>query len=92
MERKIKYENWCGNCGHTLVRDIPDHECPECGEWMKHSSRITCDCGETISIDNFTNECNCGALYNSFGQRLSDPSDWEYEDRYACFGPQNELE
>lgn len=36
-------------------------------------------CGETVFLYHATNSCECGALYNCFGQRLSDPSNWGEE-------------
>jgi len=36
-----------------------------------------CDCGEEVVLGGFTNTChNCGADYNSSGQRLAPRSQW----------------
>jgi hypothetical protein len=41
---------------------------------------VRCDCGRKFDIPDFTNECpKCGALVNSFGQRLSPRSTWGEE-------------
>jgi hypothetical protein len=40
-----------------------------------------------LNSRNNTNECECGRLYNNFGQELSNPSKWDEEDRYETFGP-----
>lgn len=46
---------------------------------------VRCSCGNTVSLDDGDAECEkCGQWYNSFGQRLKDPSQWsgvrDYED------------
>lgn len=38
-----------------------------------------CSCGQIVALESFTNECQCGRMYNSFGQELSDPSSWGEE-------------
>lgn len=83
-------EIYCRDCEHTTILDHSECECPECGSRDIYKTRvIVCDCGTTVYLGGFTNECDgCGALYNGFGQRLADPSEWDEEDRYACFGPQ----
>lgn len=49
-----------------------------------------CTCGKHIYLYSFTNECDkCGRLYNNFGQELAPANEWEEQDRYACYGPQN---
>lgn len=40
---------------------------------------IRCSCGEELEVPSFTNECDCGALYNSFGQSLAPRDQWEEE-------------
>lgn len=42
--------------------------------WM-----VRCDCGRTLAVPNFTNTCECGADYNSSGQRLAARSQWGEE-------------
>jgi hypothetical protein len=37
------------------------------------------DCGQIVSLPDFTNTCRCGAEYNSSGQRLADRSQWGEE-------------
>jgi len=49
-------------------------------EWSYQPPRMgRCHCGEEIYLDHFTNECSCGALYNSSGQELCDPRYWGEE-------------
>lgn len=50
-----------------------------------------CRCGGEVELDDpLWNQCAlCGAGYNSSGQALSDPADWEEADRYDTFGPRN---
>lgn len=38
-----------------------------------------CDCGREVCLWAFTNPCDCGADYNSAGQRLADRSQWGEE-------------
>ena len=38
-----------------------------------------CDCGAELEIPNFTNTCECGADYNSSGQRLAPREQWGEE-------------
>jgi len=38
-----------------------------------------CDCGKWVYIDGFTNECECGLLYNQAGQQLAPMSEWGKE-------------
>lgn len=41
---------------------------------------VTCErCGSQVWCPNFTNECQCGTLYNSFGQMLAPYEDWTDE-------------
>lgn len=54
--------------------------------------RVCEDCGEEVSCNSFTNYCSCGAMYNFAGQRLAPIEEWDDEDRYGTFGPQNESE
>lgn len=90
---KLHCEIWCQNCNYE--KDYEDEndapfECPECGEQLHRDCYVICEeCGEKVYTRNFTNECECGALYNHSGQRLADPREWDEEDRYNTFGPQN---
>ncbi len=36
-------------------------------------------CNRTVDLSNFTNTCECGADYNSSGQRLASRSQWGAE-------------
>jgi hypothetical protein len=38
-----------------------------------------CDCGCNVTLDGFTNTCDCGADYNSAGQRLAPREQWGEE-------------
>jgi hypothetical protein len=38
-----------------------------------------CDCGEELELPDFTNTCECGADYNSAGQRLAPREQWGEE-------------
>lgn len=49
-----------------------------------------CDCGRVIACPDFTNTCDCGADYNSAGQRLAPRSQWGEEtgEHWSdCVGP-----
>lgn len=90
----MKYEMYCNECGHEWQENEENqncYECPKCGTISVYRSRfITCQCDNTVYCDNFTNMCDkCGALYNAFGERLASPDQWDDEERYECFSPQN---
>ena len=89
----MKFEMYCQACGHEWQENEENqncYECPKCGSMAVYRSRfITCHCGKDVYCDSFTNECECGALYNAFGERLASPEQWDEQDRYDCFGPQN---
>lgn len=91
---KIGIEFYCRECEHTRIIEERQYECPECGsENVCNSSFIVCECGTTIYLDRFTNECpECGKLYNGFGEELAPVDEWEKEDWYGTFGPQNDNE
>jgi len=38
-----------------------------------------CGCGKHVELSGFTNTCDCGADYNSSGQRLADRAQWGEE-------------
>lgn len=38
-----------------------------------------CSCGEEVTLDHFTNTCDCGRDYNSSGQLLAPRSQWGEE-------------
>jgi hypothetical protein len=40
---------------------------------------ILCHCGREVLCTGFTNTCECGADYNSLGQRLAPREQWGYE-------------
>lgn len=52
-------------------------------ETYEHSyrvpARLRCDCGREVHLAHFTNTCDCGADYNSGGQRLAPRSQWGEE-------------
>ena len=92
----IKVEIYCMSCGYEEV--FEDHkrpfECPKCGSPLLHETCIIeCeDCGKDVYLTDNTNECECGALYNGFGERLADPDEWDEEDRYGTFGPEDYMD
>ena len=92
----VKVEIYCMDCGYEEV--FEDHkrpfECPRCGSPLLHETcMIKCEnCGKDVYLTNHTNECECGAFYNGFGQRLSDPDEWDEEDRYGTFGPEDYMD
>ncbi len=89
---KSRNEFYCRECNHELVSEHRMYECPECGgKDVFNSSFITCGCGERIYLSSHTNECyRCGKLYNIFGEELAPVEEWDEDDYYDCFGPQNE--
>lgn len=92
---EVRVELWCTECDYN--DDLIEYEaidlefCPVCGSDIDSYKYGECDhCGSTVPLTAFTNQCpECGALYNSFGQKLAPPEEWDDEDRYYSFGPQN---
>lgn len=91
MSKKIGNELYCRDCEYETRTEARLDECPKCGSpSVFNSSFITCDCGTTVYLSRFTNECEmCGKLYNGFGQELAPVNEWDEETRYGTFGPQN---
>lgn len=91
MAKKVLTECYCRSCEHEEAIEYRAFECPVCGSkdlWIGRF--IVCDCGEKVYVNRFTNECsNCGRLYSRSGEELAPPSNWDDDDRYACFGPQD---
>lgn len=90
----LQMEMYCHECGNEWIEAEENancYECPKCHSKSIYRSRfLTCVCGATVYCDDFTNQCDkCGAFYNTFGQRLANPSDWDEEERQAVFCPQN---
>ena len=47
--------------------------------WTDPAIGICDRCGEEVPLHSFTNECDCGELYNSFGQQLAPREQWGEE-------------
>ncbi len=88
MSKAVGNELYCRNCEQTVRTDHREYECPKCGsEDVCNNSFITCDCGTTVYLDRFTNQCDsCGKLYNNFGQELAPSEEWDPEDRIGAMG------
>lgn len=86
----VKNEFFCHNCNCEKTTEHPEYEC-KCGSKdVSNFPFLVCSCGEKVYTNHFTNECDaCGKLYNSSGQELAPVEQWESEDAYACFGPQD---
>jgi hypothetical protein len=81
----------CRNCNRVLAEsdDLAEilpaqaHPCPHCGSRLICTVRPmrwkVCSCGRRVDLHSFTNSCDCGAEFNSFGQPLSDRSQWGME-------------
>ncbi len=92
---KVMTEWYCRECTHEEVVDdgVWIDKCPKCGsEDLYRSSFVNCEhCGEKVYLTGFTTECyGCGKPYNGFGQELAPVAEWDEEDRYGCYGPQND--
>ena len=87
----MKYSVYCPRCGYEEERDEAVYECPKCGNDYVHNTPFQeCDCGTVLPLTGFTNVCpTCGTMYNGFGQKLAPVSEWDLDDVYDCFGPQN---
>ena len=88
MPNTIGNELYCRSCEHEIRTEHREYECPKCGSGdVCNNSFITCDCGTTVYLDRFTNQCDgCGKLYNNFGQELAPPEEWDPEDRVEAMG------
>ena len=53
---------------------------PNVREWAYREPAIgLCDCGSEVVLEGFTCPCDCGADYNSSGQRLAPREQWGEE-------------
>jgi len=69
--------------------DVVDHGIEQ-HEWTYREPAVgVCEeCGEEVALAHFTNTCECGADYNSSGQRLAPRSQWGEETGeawYECY-------
>ncbi len=82
-------ELYCRSCGCECRTVHREYECPRCGsEDVFNSKFIPCDCGATVYLEGFTNECpQCKKLYNGFGEELAPIEEWDEEERFACYCP-----
>ena len=80
----------CGSVQYVEFDRDASYRCPDChGDDLMAVAAVDC-CGFALICDRFTNECPiCGKLYNFAGHELAPVEEWDPEDRYACFGPQN---
>ena len=94
---QIKTEWYCRDCEHETHTENGEwiDACPKCGsENLFRGNFIICPhCNGKVYVDRFTNICpECETMYNASGDELAPPEEWDEEDRYACFGPQNVCE
>ena len=96
---KIKVEISCHDCGFEAVPgpsaldEYNSYECPKCGSHhIQRYPYVECECGDYVYLINHTNQCECGKLYNGFGEELADPSLWDPDDLYDLMGPQTTTE
>ena len=90
MSKRIEVDFYCQDCHGATVLDARKYECPNCKSHnVVNTEFLTCDCGKLVYLHSHTNFCKCGRLYNGFGQELAPPEDWNPEDVYGIFGPQN---
>jgi len=59
--------------------DVIDHGILKTERRWKEPAIGKCVCGRTVSLEWFTNHCDCGRLYNWNGTELDDPSTWGEE-------------
>ena len=92
MSRRVMTEVFCRDCGYDEYHDHNEYECPKCGsENVMNIGAIVCSCGEMVIADSHTNICpECGKMYNAFGQELAPVDQWDPEDAYDTFGPQED--
>jgi hypothetical protein len=85
--KKLKEAVWCdkenAGCGRLAVHwsgesNVCTKEGGGCGR-IKEPALWKCDCGEELELFGFTTTCECGADYNSGGQRLGPREQWGEE-------------
>jgi len=57
--------------------DVIDEGVKDCSHSYFVHSIGECSCGRQIELAHFTNDCECGLLYNSCGQQLAPRHMWE---------------
>lgn len=70
FEDRQAAEEWLEKNNEEAIR----RGCYHCYEYI-----ICRRCGRQVSLDGFTNTCECGADYNGFGQLLAPREQWGYE-------------
>lgn len=90
MSKRIWVDFYCCDCATDLTLEARKYERPMCkSDNVTNTEYLVCDCGQRVYLHSHTNFCKCGRLYNGFGQELAPPEDWNPEDVYGIFGPQN---
>lgn len=90
MAKRVRVDFYCHSCKGATVFDCRKYECPQCkSEDVTNTEFLECDCKKLVYLHSHTNFCKCGRLYNLFGQELLPPENWDPEDVYGIFGPQN---
>ena len=88
----VEYEMFCRSCGCCSIVDdeYQNNHCPDCGSDHIVIYPIVQCCGMPVACTGFTNICpECGKMYDHNGTELAPVDEWDPDDRYACFGPQN---
>lgn len=90
--KEIITEIYCRDCDYEGYVEEGIYKCPKChSDHIQRFHSLKCTCGDIVALGSFTNECpNCGRMYNSFGQELAPVSQWDPEDVYGSFGPQED--
>ena len=87
--KKVMVEFYCRACEREEDLEHRQFVCPSCSSKdVFNCSFIVCDCGTKVYLSNpMTNYCSgCDRLYNSFGQELAPPEEWDEDDRYYSAG------
>lgn len=64
----------------VITREVVDHGIEEFHHSWTEPAVIQCDgCKRHVTLHGFTNTCDCGADYNSSGQRLAPREQWGEE-------------
>lgn len=63
----------------VITMEVVDRGIEEVRHSWTEPAVIACDCSRHVTLDGFTNTCECGADYNGSGQRLAPRKQWGEE-------------
>jgi ribosomal protein S27AE len=95
-KRRVEY--YCQECGYKYYSSFEQAvetfkpTCPKCDTWLYETREVRCSCGTwlPLSTSSSATECfKCGSLFNALGQSLRPAREWDPEEVYDAFGPED---